>query len=132
MNFNIKKFKNEKGSILIFSLLILTVIMTISLTLTQVFIPKMRVIGESVSSTSAVYAADSIMEWCLYGQRNDSGRPQVDRPIMENGATYDIYRGDDNTPANCTLTEVPLNYRAVGTYGGVSRSFQVTETPYGE
>lgn len=113
----------QKGSIIIFAVLILGVIMTITLALGAIFLPKLRSATESVGSAGAAYAADSALEWCLYTQR---GRlPASAQPTMSNGATYNLYFGTN--PATCAPTETPLNHRAVGTFRGVSRSFIIQE-----
>jgi len=49
----ISKIK-QKGSILVFSVMILTILLTISITLAKVFIPKIRVATEAVNSVSAI------------------------------------------------------------------------------
>lgn len=115
------KISHEKGSILVFTLLMLSAILAITLTLTRIFIPKIRSITEATDSMGAVFTADSAMEWCLYNNRGKS--PIIPQPVMSNGATYKIY--NNNTPSACPSGET-LNYRTVGTYHGVSRSFEVS------
>lgn len=112
----------EKGSIIIFTLLTTASILTITLTLVNIFIPRLRAISESQNSATAIYAADTAMEWCLYIARE---KPAVPQPTMSTGATYVIY---DSTGAEtlCPAGE-ELNYRSVGTFRGVSRSFEVEE-----
>ena len=110
------------GSIIVFTVLMLSAILAITLTLTRIFIPRIRSITEATDSIGAVYAADSAMEWCLYSNRGKA--PLLSQPAMSNGATYQIYR--DGAPSTCTGGE-SLNYRTVGTYRGVSRSFEVSE-----
>lgn len=107
----------ESGSVLIFALLILGVILTMTLTLVAIFIPKVKTISESVGSSIAIMAADSATEWCLYTNRGKL--PAVSQPVMSNGATYVL------APLDCTIQ--PLNFRAIGTSRGVSRSFQVQQ-----
>ena len=109
--------KKEQGSVLIFSLLITGTIIIMTLTLVAIYIPKIRIAFESVGSSVAMMAADSATEWCLYVNRGKL--PSVSQPTMSNGATYVL------TPSDCTTQ--PLNFRAVGTYKGVSRSFKVQE-----
>lgn len=60
----------QRGSILIYTILVLIAITTISLALLKLFIPKFKVASESVSSVVAISVADSVMEWCLYSNRN--------------------------------------------------------------
>lgn len=112
---------NEKGSIIIFTLLMVASILSITLTLVNIFIPRLRTYSESTSSTGALYAADSAMEWCLYTARE---KPPLPQPVLSNGATYEIYQ--NGTPSDCPGGET-LDYRTVGTYRGVSRSYEVEE-----
>jgi len=92
-NKNNEILKQDRGSIIVFTVLMLTAILTITLTLTRIFIPRLRSITEATDSIGAVYAADSAMEWC---------------------------------PSTCPGGET-LNYRTVGTFRGVSRSFEISE-----
>lgn len=111
----------DRGSIIIFTILILASILSIALTLTKIFVPKIRTITEATNSTGAVYAADSAAEWCLYSNRNKV--PPLSQPVMNNGSSYQIYR--DGNPSVCPSSEA-LNYRTVGTFRGVSRSFEIS------
>ena len=115
--------QNQKGSILIFSVLMLGVILTITLALGNIFLPRLRTSSETINSVAAIYAADSAMEWCLHEQR---GRlPSISAPVISTGATYIVYFGSGL--ASCTSVETPLNHRAVGTYKGVARSLEMIE-----
>jgi len=113
---------DQRGSIIVFTVLMLAAILAITLTLTRIFIPKIRAITEATDSVGAVYAADSALEWCLYNNREKS--PILPQPIMANGATYQIY--NDDSPSTCPGGET-LNYRTVGIFRGVVRSFEVSE-----
>ena len=62
----------QRGSIIIYTVLILIAVMTISFALMRLFLPKFKVVKEAVSSSVAFYAADSAMEWCLYSNRSGS------------------------------------------------------------
>jgi len=99
-----------------------TSILSITLALTRIFIPRIRSITEATNSIGAAYAADSALEWCLYNNRERS--PTLSQPTMSNGATYIIY--NNNLPSTCPGGET-LNYRAVGTYRSISRSFEISE-----
>ena len=113
----------QKGSVLIFSVLMLGVILTITLSLANILLPRLRSATDSLSSVAAVYAADSAVEWCLYTQR---GRlPAISQPVMSNGATYTIVFGV--APATCAPAENPLNHTVTGTYRGVTRAFKIEE-----
>ncbi len=113
----------QKGSIIIFSVLILGVILTITLALGNIFLPRLRTSTEAIDSVAAIYTADSALEWCLYQQR--AKLPSVSAPTMSIGATYVIYFGPGL--ASCVPAETPLNHRAVGTYRGVTRSLDMVE-----
>ena len=118
----IRILASQNGSIIIFTVLILSSILAITLTLTRIFLPRVRSITEATDSIGAVYAADSAMEWCLYNNREKA--PPLAQPVMSNGAAYQIY--NNSTPSACPGGEA-LNYRTVGTWRGVSRSFEVSE-----
>ena len=113
----------QKGSILIFSVLMLGVILTITLSLGNIFLPRLRTSTEAINSIAAVYTADSALEWCLHEQR--ARPPSVSAPTISIVATYVIYFGSGL--ASCTSAEDPLNHRAVGTYRGVTRSLDMIE-----
>src|SRR3989344_5878131 len=91
------KISGEGGSIIIFTVLIVSAILAITLTLTRIFIPRIRAITEVTDSIGAVYAADSALEWCLYSNRGKV--PPLSQPTMSNGATYEIY--NDSAPSTC-------------------------------
>lgn len=114
---------NERGSILIFSVLMLGVILTITLSLGNIFLPRLKTSTEAINSVAAIYAADSALEWCLHEQR--ARPPSVSAPTMSNNATYTLYFG--SAIASCTPAENPLNHRVVGTYNGVTRSLEMIE-----
>lgn len=111
---NSNQNSNQKGSIIVFTVLMVGSILAVALTLTAIFLPKIRaVVNAGEGSVGAIYAADSIIEWCIYMNRGNPVRPQ---PVMANGATYTL------VPADCTV--IPTTNQAVGTYQGVSRSLQ--------
>ena len=120
----------QQGSILIYTILVLISITTISLAILKLFIPKFKVASESVSSVVAISVADSVMEWCLFSNRDDPANPpEVPlQPIFNISTgifpiTYQIYR--DGAVSTCPSGETPLNYRTVGNYRGISRSLEI-------
>lgn len=114
--------QKERGSILIFAVLMLGVILTITLTLASIFVPKIRSAAETTHSVKAIYAADSAIEWCLYNNRHPV--PPIPSPAMSNNSAYTIL---DSGGGASDCSAQPLDYRAIGTYGGVNRSFEVSE-----
>ncbi|OGN16577.1 MAG: hypothetical protein A3C88_01710 [Candidatus Yanofskybacteria bacterium RIFCSPHIGHO2_02_FULL_50_12] len=109
------KSKSQQGSILIFTVLMLGGIMAIVLSMSTIAGPKVRtVVNAGSGSINALYAAESIIEWCIYTNR---GNPALPQPAMSNGASYTL------TPAGCSAS--PTTNQAIGTYQGVSRSLQM-------
>jgi len=120
----------QRGSILIYTILVLISITTISLALLRLFIPKFKVASESVSSVVAISVADSVMEWCLFSNRDDPASPPIVPPqptfsisTANFPITYQIYRG--GAVSVCPPGEAPLDYRTVGNYRGISRSLEI-------
>lgn len=107
------KIKNSsEGVAILFSLFLLSIILAATLTLSSIFTPKIRLSFDIKNSPSALFAADTGIEWCLYVKRKNPAAP---KPILANGATFDV------TPTDCTS---PV--RAVGTFRGVSRALEAT------
>jgi len=102
------------GSIILFSVLIMTVILTATLATISILIPKIRLSRDVANSVGAIFAADSVIEWCIYEARQGT----TNQPNMSNGATYNL------TPSTCPLNEIFDNI-AVGNFKGVSRAFSV-------
>ena len=122
--------KKQRGSIIIFSVLILTVVTAATLTLTAIFVPKIRTVGETINSAVAIFAADSAAELCLYEARQQPSSI-VSRPLMTNGATFTIASLSasplDITPDCTILGSGSFEFRAVGTYNGVSRALELSQ-----
>ncbi len=126
MNFlfrNMKTSNTQKGSVLIFSILMLGVILTITLSLANTLLPRLRSASDALNSVAAIYAADSGVEWCLYTQR--ARVPAVPQPVMSNGATYTILFGAG--AGTCAPAESPLNHTVTGTFRTVTRAFKIEE-----
>lgn len=116
------RLNQQQGSIIIYAIILLTIIVTIAISITAVFIPKLKISSDAISSTTALYAADSGIEWCLYLNRGKPNPPV--KPTLPSGISLDIFY--NNSPASCTSSENPLNHRAIGTYRDISRSLEVT------
>ena len=113
----------QKGSVLIFSILMLGVMLTITLSLANTLLPRLKSSSDALNSVAAIYSADSGVEWCLYTQRGR--QPSVSQPVMSNGATYVILFG--TLPATCSPDENPLNHTVTGTFRSVTRAFKIAE-----
>ncbi len=117
------KDKTTRGSIILFTSIVLTLVLSISFAILAIFIPKIRTASNTLSSVVAAYAADSGLEWCLYSQRGNPSPPA--KPTAIGNATVTItYNG---AVATCATTEKPLNHVSTGSYLNVARSFQITE-----
>lgn len=106
--------------VVIFTILLIGIFLSIALTLSAIFIPKIKTAADIKSSAAALYAAESGIEWCLYVNRVGSA-PQ---PIMANGATFE--NGIPNPPAPFTEADcLSSPIKSTGTYRGITRSFEV-------
>lgn len=103
----------QKGVIIIFTMIILGILVSISLGLSAIFVPKIRAITEVKNSVGAFFAAESGLEWCLYKKQVAPLVPPP--PVMANGATFIV------TPADCST--FPL--KSVGSFRGVNRALEV-------
>ncbi len=111
--------RSDSGQAVIITILIVGFLLSIALTLSLLFIPKIRASSEISKSSAALYAAESAIEWCLYVNRHSS----VTAPVMANSATY--INGITNlpfNPADCLAATI----KAIGTYQGISRSFEIS------
>lgn len=102
----------EKGAVLIYVLLIAGIVISIAFVLTSIFATKVRLAFDFPNSVTALYAADSALEWRLYNERQD---PDAAQPFLTNGASFTI-----TTP----FGEFPI--KAIGTFRGVSRALEVS------
>src|SRR3989344_2804672 len=60
------KNKDQSGIALILSVLLLAIILSITVALISIFAPRLRVSSDIKNSVSALFAADSGAELCLY------------------------------------------------------------------
>lgn len=112
---------NNKGQAVVITILIVGFLLSITLTLSLLFIPKIRASSEIKKSSAALYAAESGLEWCLYVYRHGV----VSAPAMANSATF--LNGKVSPPAPLTSADClapPL--KTLGTYQGISRAFEIS------
>ncbi len=111
----------QNGQAIVISVLIVGFLLSITLTLSLLFTPKIRASSEITKSSAALYAAESGLEWCLYVYRYSV----VAAPVMANSATF--LNGKVNPPvplAPADCSNPPL--KVLGTYQGISRSFEIS------
>lgn len=106
---NIKK-SAERGTALIYAILTTGIILAVVFFLTSVFASKLRLAFDFPNSVSALYAADSGIEWQIYNNLKD---PDAAAPVLTNGATFTIV-----TP----LGTFPI--KVIGKFRGVSRALE--------
>lgn len=111
----IAHYKNQNGQMILFVMIILGIMVSISLAIGAIFIPKIKLLSDIKNSVGAVFSAESGLEWCLYNNQIKPV-PTPPAPTMSNGATFQL------TPANCSGDTI----RAVGTYKGTVRAFEVS------
>ena len=100
----------SKGTALLFTILTVGIILSIVFFLTSVFASKLRLAFDFPDSVSALYAADSAIEWQLYNNFKD---PDAAAPALDNGAAFTIV-----TP----LGTLPI--KVIGKFRGVSRAVE--------
>ena len=117
------KKENQKGVTILFAILLVGILLSIILTLSAIFTPKIRTSFDVNSSAGAIYAAESALEWCLYINRQSPPAPTPLPPVLDNGAIYvNAATGAPLVPGDCLSPSV----KVIGTYRGVSRVFEIT------
>lgn len=116
----------QKGSIIIYTLLILIAVIVIAIALIRLLLPKFASVRESIYSTVAIYAADSGLEWCLYSNRVDPTvrtiPPQITTLSTVQAVTIQYYNGAVST--TCPYNTA-VSFRIVGSFRNISRSLEI-------
>ena len=110
--------KPDSGVAVLFSLITIGILLSIVLTLSAVFIPKIKLAAETKNSVSALYTAESGVEWCLYANRVGP----VSLPVMANGGTYTDSTGGPLDVSDCNASVI----KVLGTYRGTTRAFEIS------
>jgi hypothetical protein len=100
-------FKNQSGVVIVFSIILISVLLSAALSVALIFTPKLRASAEIRHSAGAIYAADTGIEWCLYVNRKGA----IAAPVLSNGATVTLL------PANCLTFPI----KSTGNYRGTTR-----------
>ncbi len=103
--------KNESGAALLFSIILISIMMGVGLTLSTIFVGKLRASIDAKSSVGAYYAADSGIEWNLYEKRIG---PEAFGNQLGIGSEFEVEETAEYT-------------RSLGTYRGVSRAIEVVD-----
>lgn len=113
------KNNKQSGIALLTAILFAGVLLAIAFTLSGIFLSKLRISAQSKNSVTAVYAAESALEWCLYEQNYGPGEPV---PIMGNNSDFTDKDGGTFDTSDC-LGGPPI--KALGTFRGVTRAFEI-------
>jgi|SRR3989344_3690194 len=104
---------NQDGIVLLLTVVILSVVTLIAILIVNIVVTQLKLVKDVGDSQSAVYAADSGIEWQLYQIRKSASVPQ---PIMLNSATIDV-----------TVTGTAPNFtiKSLGSFQSTKRKFEV-------
>jgi hypothetical protein len=118
----------QRGSILIYTMLTMTVMLGIGLTLTSLFISKLRSAAGARNATVALYTADSAVEMCLYEARAGVDDLPLD---MANDAMFTVITADgsdtDITDDCSAVGSGSFAFRATGLFRGSSRTLEISQ-----
>lgn len=118
-----KQSKEQKGSIIVYTISVTSILIAITISIMTTFLPKLRASADAINSVTALYAADAGLEWCLYVNRGKPS-PPPQPTFTDNGITLIIYEDRGSTSVS-DCTESFLEHRVIGTSKGISRSFEV-------
>lgn len=118
----------QRGSIILYAMLTMSVMLAIGLTLNMLFVGKLRSAVAARDSVAALYVADSAVEKCLYEARMNVSQPPM---TFSSDATYlvtGVGAGAPDVTDNCmTLGSSSFEFRATGTYHGTRRTLEITQ-----
>lgn len=112
------------GSVLIYSLLIMSSILAIGIGMNAVFLKNLQGVRAARDSTMALYAADAGTELCLYEAR--SGRDDDIMLVQGSGLVITNLADNSDITADCSaLGSGSFDFRATGTFRGSSRALEI-------
>lgn len=109
--------KNERGISLFFTLILMSVLMSISLGINVIFWEQTQILKYVGNSVLAFYAADTGIERALREENNVSD-------TLSNGAAYNAIKIIKGNPGCLSALEYCI--QSVGTYKETRRAIQVT------
>lgn len=120
---NLTAWRKQEGVAVLFAVLLTALFLSITLTLSAIFIPKIRISSDVKNSVGAIYAAESGVEWCLYVNFKTPALPTPSPPAMANNASYiNGNTGNSFIPSDCLV----LPIKSTGTYNGTTRSLEIS------
>jgi hypothetical protein len=128
------QISNNKGSIIIYSLLIMSVILAIGFSMNTMFIRNLRNVSAAHDSVIALYAADVGVELCIYEARTETGIDNGDVVLGERFTNTDFQptfavtnlTNDQTVTEDCTvLGTASFRFRSTGTFRQSSRALEI-------
>ncbi len=117
-----------RGSILLYAMLVMAIMLIIGTTLTALFASELRVASLAQQSVLSLYVADSAAEKCLYEARTLSSVPALS---FASGATYEVINlgaGMSDLTVTCEpLGSSSFGFRATGTHQSIRRSLEISQ-----
>jgi len=122
---NINLNKNKKGQVMIIVSLALGGVMLTSIVIGGILISnQIRQAGNIASSAKALYAADAALEWGMYQfYKKDT---TAGEPIFTNNTTFTTLCHSGASSVPCTAGGNITDIVGKGTFGKVSRAFQIS------
>lgn len=118
---------SQRGSVIIYAMLTMSVMLAIGLTLSSLFIGKLKSAAAARDSVVALYVADSAAELCLYGARSTIDQSPLSFSLDVTYQLINVSGGGDIT-ANCAaLGSASFQFRAIGKYRGTSRALEISQ-----
>ena len=140
MHYKIK----QKGSVVVFAVLVLSAILGSTIGLVKIFLPRLASVNNAIYSTTAVYTADTVTEHCLYNiykaSPTNPAKPQVPLPIFDANPKFTVASIESSTGVtgivldsssspqrnDCvTMGSESFQFRAQGSYHGTIRALEI-------
>jgi len=112
----VKKIKNQKGVIILLTLLILSSILVVTLTAADLVLAGIRMNRLTGYSSIAFFASEAGLERALWEARKNSN-PNPFSDTLSNGSTYIV---------NYTFVYPDVTFKSIGSYMGAKRSVEST------
>jgi hypothetical protein len=117
--------------VLIYAMLTMATMLAIGLTLSGLFISKLKLSGSARDSVAAIYIADSGVERCLYEARRSLPVGTMELPLEATLRIVDMSDGDevttDCTAADLVVTDGAFSFQSIGTFRSVQRSLEISQ-----
>lgn len=114
--------KFQAGLVSIVAILLVGIFLSMVLTLSAIFIPKLKSSSDVKKTSAAFYAAESAVEWCIYVNRKTPPSPTPQPPVMNNMASFtNGITGNNFAAVDCLSSPI----KSIGNFQNLSRSLEV-------